>query len=96
MFNNSAVDQVLVNNLVHIFPALVGIPYAFGIDDDDGTLTASIQTPRNVNPDLALPADPEFLGTLFGIIAHLGGIVIIAADSVLTNIGAKKHVVFIE
>jgi hypothetical protein len=96
MFNNAAIDQVLINNLIHIFPTLVGIPYTFGIDDNDRTLTASIQTPRSVDPDLALPADPEILGTLFCIIAHLGGIVIIAADAVLSIIGAKKHMVFIE
>jgi hypothetical protein len=96
MFNNASIDQVLINNLIHIFPTFVGIPYTFRIDDDDGTFTTSIQTPRGVDPDLALPTDSELLGTLFCIIAHLGSIVIIAADAVLSIIGAKKHMVFIK
>ena len=89
-----AIDQMLVNDLVHILLVHIGVPGLVRIDDDYRPLAATTQATRIIDTYPTLVAKPQRLDPLLGVIAHrLGIMVLTASGTILALIGAKEDMV---
>jgi hypothetical protein len=68
--DNPAMQQVLLDDFVDIFPVYIGVPDTFRIDDDYRPFVTAVKTSCRVDPDSSLVRKPERLAALLGIVAH--------------------------
>lgn len=95
-FNNPAIDQMLFDDLVNIFPIDIGIPDSLGVHDDHRSLLTTVETSRRIDPHSALAGESKRLGSLLGIIAHGLRIKALATCAAIsTFIGTEKYVISI-
>jgi hypothetical protein len=69
-FDNPAMQQVLLDDFVDIFPIHVGVPDAFRVDDDYRPFLAAVKTSCRVDPDTPLVRKSQCLAALLGIVTH--------------------------
>src|SRR5688572_24761696 len=70
-FDHAAVLQVLLDDLVDVRAVDVRVPDRVRVDHHARTFLAAVEATRLVDPDLALPGEPELLDALLGVIAQL-------------------------
>ena len=88
-------DQVLVDDPVDIRHAVVAVPDAVRVDDDDRTLGASVQTPCLINPHLPCSVKAQFPATLFGVVSHRARIVVLATGLIVPLVDAEENVALV-
>ena len=89
-------QQMFVDNLVHIFPINIGIPDPFGINDHYRPFFTAVEASGDIDAHPARTGYTQFLAALFGIIAQGTRIEALAAGAaVFTKIGAEEHVIAI-
>ena len=90
-------DQMLIDDLIHVFPIHIGVPDCFRIDHDHRAFAASVQTSREIDAGLAFAGETEFLHAPLGVVAHLLRAVVIAAVlAVIALIAAKENVMMVK
>jgi hypothetical protein len=84
---------MLLDDLIDIFLVHVGVPHVFRVDDQNGTLVASVETPRIIDTySLRLAVQFERLDTRFSVIPHGLRAVVIATDrSGFTLVHTEKY-----
>lgn len=93
-FHYLPVAQMLINDLVNVVPVRVGIPSAFGIHRNHRAFGTAIHTPGTADTDLPFTGNPQGLYLLLGVVPHgLGFVVAAAGATILTQVGAEKHMV---
>jgi hypothetical protein len=94
--DNPTVQQMLLDDLVHIFLVYIGIPDPFGINDHDRPFFTAVETPGGIDADTPGTGYAQLLAAPFGVITHREGIEALATGAaVFTKIGTEKHVVVI-
>ena len=69
--DDTPVFQMFFDDLVNIFFVHIRVPDIFGIDNDNRTFVAAIETTRIINPyPPALAIELEGLDSLLGVITH--------------------------
>jgi len=95
-FDNSAVEQVFLDDLVDIPLIHIGVPDAFGVNHDHGAFLATVQTPRRVYPHAAPAGDTQLFAAPFGMITHRQCVEALATGAAIgTLVGTEKDVIAI-
>src|SRR5262245_18961623 len=80
-FDDAAVPQVLLDDLVDVGLVDIGVPDRVRVDDDAGTLLAAIEAARLVDAHLAFTGHAERLDAALGVVAHGRGALVVAAGA---------------
>jgi len=87
---------MLIDDFVDIGMIHVLIPGFFRIDDEHGSILATVQASRRVDTNLTRPTDTQFLAALLGVVTQLLGAAVIAGLApIITLVGAEKDVVLV-
>src|SRR5581483_2548035 len=86
---------MLLDDLLDVFLVDVGVPDAFGIDDDARALFAAIEAAGLVDAHVAGPRELELLHALLRVVAHAGGALVVAAGAIAGRalVAAEKDVI---
>jgi len=88
---------MLINDEIHVFPAEIGVPGPFRIDDNDRAFLATAQAAGSTGPDPAGIKHTCLLESLPGVTSQFAGAVVLAAGAaIVALIGAEKGVSLIE
>jgi hypothetical protein len=86
-------DEVLVDNFIHVLAIDVGVPDRLGIHHHDRSFLAAIQTAGGIDAHPALPRDTERFAALLGVITHRLRIEALAAGAaILPEVGTEEDV----
>jgi hypothetical protein len=92
-FNDLALSQVRVNNLIDIVLIDKGVPNRFRVNHTDRAGVTSIEASGLINPYLAGARETECLNPGFGVLPHgLAAAIGTARATIVALIEAKKHV----
>jgi ubiquinone biosynthesis monooxygenase Coq7 len=87
-------QQMLFDDLVHIFLIDIGIPDPFGINDHYRPFFASVKAPGGIDANPTWTGYTQILAAQFGVIAQGTRIeALTAGAAVFTKIGAEKDVI---
>lgn len=93
-FDHSAVDQVLVDNLVDILSVDVAVPHPLRVDHQHRPLRTAVKTTRGIDSNLPLAREPTRLDLLFCVIADLGRPKALTALAIaIALVGAEENMV---
>jgi hypothetical protein len=88
-----AMDEMLIDDFVHILCVHVGVPDSFRVDDEYRTFFAAIHAAGAVNPNLSLPVELERLHPVLGINTHIGRAMVVATGGArFALVDAEKYV----
>ena len=77
--DDATVLQMLVDDLVDVGLVDVRVPDLLRVDDDHRTLVTAVEAPCLVHAHLALAGEAQRLDAVLGVVAHLVGLVVLAA-----------------
>ena len=94
-FHDSAVSEVLLDNLVDVLLVNIAVPDRLGVHDHDGTLGTTIQTSRGVDAHLSLSRQAKLFTALLGVVTHrLCAKALTALAAIFTQVRAEENMVF--
>lgn len=94
--DNPAMQQVLLDDFVDIFPIHVGVPDTFRVDDDYRSFLTAVKTSCRVDTDAPLARKPQRLAALLGIVTHGLRIKALAAcTAIRALVDTEKNVITI-
>src|SRR6185436_13353849 len=97
-FDDAAVLEMFLDDLVDVGLVDVGVPDRFRVDDDAGAFLAAVEAARLVDADLAFAGETELLHPFLGVVAHRRRALAVAAGPVrarVTLIAAKENVLVV-
>lgn len=94
--HNAPVQQVLIDNFIHIVGVVVGIPDGIGIHHGHRALATAVEAPAAIDPDLAWTQPSQRFQTPFGVRADGLGIVLGATlRTIFAPVHANKEVALV-
>jgi hypothetical protein len=92
--DGTAVEEMLVDDLLHVFDMDEAVPDGVGVDDDDGAVLALVETAKLIRADLSLEAN-AFDGVLERIFQLFAALVAAAwaASVFFPLVGAEEEMV---
>ena len=94
--DNPAMQQVILDDFVDIFPVHIGVPDAFRVDDDYRAFITAVKTSCRVDPDTPLARKPQRLAALLRIVTHgLRIIALAACTAIRALVDTEKNVILI-
>jgi hypothetical protein len=94
-FDDTPMDQVFLDDFLDIVGVNVLIPHRLWIDDENGAVVASIQTPRLVDANFPFPLELQFGNPVFRVSLRVAcAKVITATFTIFPLVAAKKDMVF--
>src|SRR5258706_4074656 len=94
-----AVHKMRIDDFIDVRFVDVGVPGAFGIDDDRRTFLAAVKASRLVDANVSRAGEAQRLHALYRVLLHRRRVAVRAARPVgarLTLVDAEKHVVLVE
>jgi hypothetical protein len=91
--DHTPLDEVLVDNFIHVLAIQIGVPDRLGIHHHDRAFLAAIQAAGGIDAHPALPRDAKRLAALLGVVTHRLRIEALAAGAaILTEVVTEKDV----
>jgi hypothetical protein len=93
--DHTAVDQMLLHNLIHVFLIDVGVPDFFGVDHHYRAFVAAVEATGHVDAHFALAGEFQRFDFILGVIAYLARAMVIAAVRTgVALVAAKENMPF--